>query len=202
MSQAKKGNWKGGKDMTLDISKTGIDLYYSKIDTIKHKGKEYLLYKNNQLKDKDNYILGSFKTSLIDTKAGKEEWSELIVEFGITFSKGIKSKKFGQLYNVDGVGVKTTNAGFSKMMYKYFCKKMGITILGDSEQYFGARKLWSRLSKELDVIVHIIDIKTDSIIEENVVLHHGNYNHDFDERLWSHSKNKDNIRSLLVDIIE
>lgn len=186
--------------MTKDISKTVVDLYYSKVDTINHKGKEYLLYKNNQLKGKDNYILGYFETTPIDTKLGKEDWTEFIVEFGITFSKGTKSKIFGDLYNVDGVGVKTKGIGFSKLMYKYFAKEKGITILGDSEQYFGARKLWSRLSKELDVVVDLYNTNADFVIEENVVLHHGNYNNDFDERLWSFSKDKNNIRSILKDI--
>jgi hypothetical protein len=199
-AQVKKGNWKGGKDMVLDISKTGIDLYYKKIDTIKFKGKEHILYLNTEVKDKENYILGYFETETIQTKVGPEEYSTFMVQFGITFSKYKNTKTYATVHNVDGVGVKTTNAGYSKFMYKYFVKNKGYTIIGDNEQYFGARKLWSRLSKELDVIVDIYDLKSDSIIESNVVLHHGNYNNDFDERLWSYSKNKDNIRSILIDI--
>lgn len=86
-------------------------------------------------------------------------------------------------------------------MYKYFVKELKFTILGDAEQYFGARKLWASLSKELDVIVDIYDVKEDKIIHPNVVLHHGNYNNDFDARLWSYSKSKHNVRSILKDII-
>lgn len=78
---------------------------------------------------------------------------------------------------------------------------MKFNIIGDSEQYFGARRLWAKLSKEVDVIVDIYDLKSDSIIEENVILHHGYYNSDFDKRLWSFSKDKHFVGSILKDIL-
>ena len=101
---------------------------------------------------------------------------------------------------MDGVGTTLKRAGISTYMYKYFVKKLKYTIIGDTEQYFGARRLWSRLSKEIDVIVDIYDFKNDKVLEKNVILHHGNYNNDFDEKLWSYSKDKHFTRSILKDI--
>jgi len=200
-AQAKKNDWKDASNMLGSISKTVIGLQYKKIDTVSVKGKTYELLLNTKDKQHLYYILGAFVSKSIETKAGKELEERFEIEFGITFSKANKSKTYGQLYNVDGVGVKQQGKGFSKIMYKYFTKKLKYTILGDSEQYFGARKLWARLSKELDVQVDLYNVKTDEVIEKNVILHHGNYNNDFDEKLWSFSKSKIHIRSILIDLI-
>ena len=86
-------------------------------------------------------------------------------------------------------------------MYKYFVKEKNYTIVGDSEQYYGARMLWAKLSKNLDLKVDIYNIKKNELLFTDVILHHGKYDSDFDERLWSYSKDKHNIRSILIDIL-
>lgn len=199
-AQAKKGNWKGSSNMLGEVTKFVIDKYYTKIDKITISNDEYILYKNDQHKNKDNYILGQFNTKNIETKLGIESKIVFDIFFGITFTKLKNTKTYGIVYNVDGVAVTNYGKGLSSFMYKYFVKEMNLTIIGDSEQYFGARKLWSLLSKELDLIVDIYDIKNDKIIEEDVILYHGDYNNNFDTRLWSFSKSKHNIRSILKDI--
>lgn len=198
-AQAKKGNWAGGVNMTPSYGEFAISTF-NKIDDLKIGGNDYELY----LTDDDAlfFILGKFKEEVENTKLGKNKIKKFHVIFGITFSKYKKSKIYGDLYNVDGVGTKSKKTGLSTFMYKYFVKNMGFTILGDSEQYFGARKLWTKLSKELDVTVDLYDLKNDAILEKNVILHHGNYNNDFDKRLWSFSKDKHYIRSILVDLKE
>lgn len=103
---------------------------------------------------------------------------------------------------VKGVDVKETSHGdgIATSFYKFLVKELKYTILASEEQYFGARKLWTRLSKALDVTVDIIDIKNNHIMEKSVILHHGNYDHDFDERVWSYTLEKKNIRLILTDI--
>lgn len=94
---------------------------------------------------------------------------------------------------------KYRGAGLSSSLYKLFIKK-GINLIGDSEQFFGARKLWAKLSKEHDVFVDIIDIKDGSYIEKNSIINHGELDGDFDKRVWTRDDSKWNIRLLLKDI--
>jgi hypothetical protein len=44
-------------------------------------------------------------------------------------------------------------------MYKFLIQTQGYNIIGDTETYFGARRLWSSLSKDTDIVVDIIDTK-------------------------------------------
>lgn len=196
--QAKKGDWVGSVEMLNHISELVINIQYKNIDKIKFKNVEYTLLENNDIKY--NYILGNYENIEVDTKQGIVSKKVFQPVFAITFQHFKTSKIYGKLYNVSGVGVLYKGSGLSTFMYKYFIKKMKYTILGDSEQYFGARKLWSVLSKEVDVQVDLYNIQTDNIIEENVTLYHGDYNNEFDKRLWSYSKEKHYIRSILKDI--
>lgn len=88
----------------------------------------------------------------------------------------------------------------SKNLYKYFVKNLKLIILGDSEQYFGARRLWTRLSKEFDIIVDIVDVDKGEYVEKNTTIHHGDLDGEFDKRIWSRAEDKLHIRTLLRDI--
>jgi hypothetical protein len=87
-------------------------------------------------------------------------------------------------------------------MYKYIVNHLGYTIIGDREQYFGARRLWARLSQSLDINVDLVDLSSKKIIDKNVTLHHGKYDEDYDEKLWSFEEDisKEHIRSILTTI--
>lgn len=91
-------------------------------------------------------------------------------------------------------------AGLATNLYKLWVAK-GINLIGDEQQYFGARKLWSKLSKESDIIVDIIDISSAKYVEKNTVIHHGELDGDFDKRVWTTDDSKWNIRLLLRDIL-
>lgn len=67
--------------------------------------------------------------------------------------------------------------------------------------YYGARLLWTKLSKNIDLKVDIYDIKKNELLFHDVILHHGKYDSDFDSRLWSYSKDKHNIRSILTELL-
>jgi len=86
-------------------------------------------------------------------------------------------------------------------MYKYFIKNQGYTIISDTHQYFGARKVWSKLSKQSDILVDIIDTNENIVIKEDVILHHGNHDKEFDKEIWSYDGDKEHIRLVLKDIL-
>lgn len=113
-----------------------------------------------------------------------------------------KQHGYAKCKQVLGVDVKSSNRGdgFATSVYKYFVQEEKFSLLGDKEQYFGARKLWTRLSKELDVKVDIIDIENKKILEKDVILHHGSDDWDFDKRVWSYTPEKKNIRCILTKI--
>ena len=104
--------------------------------------------------------------------------------------------------NVDLIQVINTQQGkgIAKQLYRFFVKKLKYNLLGDLEQFFGARKLWASLSKDTDIVVDIVDFKNKKIIEKSVVLHHGSYDADFDDRIWSYSNDKSHLRLILKDI--
>lgn len=88
-----------------------------------------------------------------------------------------------KLMNVDGVKVKETSqgSGIALMTYKSIIKKQNIIIIGDEVQFFGARRLWSKLSREVDVRVDIIDLYSEKVL----ILKHDTDDWDFDKRVWS-----------------
>lgn len=164
-----------------------------------HKGKIVSSMKNSyeiyKFSNTNDYIAGNF------VNLDEEE-----VKFKVVFSIELSKRNFmkiNNLMNVDRVEVKDSlrGDGIASEMYKFLVKKEKYTILGDEIQYFGARKLWKRLSKNIDVIVDIIDISKDIIIEQNVTLHHGSEDWDFDTRVWDYTNSKKDIRLILRDII-
>jgi hypothetical protein len=200
-AQAKKGDWKGGIEFIRNFSSFTIYSDYKFEHDIKIKDLGTLkLYKH---KTNNAYVAGIFIETTDLTKEGKKTETTFKGVFSISFEE-IKLKDFSNCVVVKGVSVTDDEtyqkSGISTTMYKFFVKNKKLTIVGDGEQYFGARKLWSKLSNSIDVKVDIYDIQKQELIFSDVILHHGHYNSDFDERLWSYSKSKLNLRSILTDI--
>jgi hypothetical protein len=154
------------------------------------------LYKHNSA---NAWILGEMKS------IEGEEKMRFAITFRIDFSnrKNI-GHKFGlkKLYNVDEVGVTKSRRGdgLSTNMYRYFVKNQGYNIIGDEQQFFGARKLWSKLSKQTDITVDIIDLLNEKVLETDTVIHHGDLDEEFDKRVWSYGIDKKHLRLILKDI--
>lgn len=106
---------------------------------------------------------------------------------------------YTNVYEVEGVMAEEyfRKKGIATTIYKYLVNQLQYTLLGSDEQYFGARRLWARLSNEPDVIVDIIDNKKRKIVDKNVALYHGKQDHEYDNRLWSYGPDKVNLRSIL-----
>lgn len=201
MSTAGKGNWIPDNDTIGSYSKRIINLSYKKIDNIKIKDKLFELYKlKSESKIKHYFILGSF--------INEEENGEIVERFDCVMEmelKDIKTKipEINNVKVVESVIVKETSRGYgiSTTIYKYLVKELKYLIIGDSIQYFGARMLWKKLSKDKDVVVDLIDLKQKRILEKDVTLYHGDKDWEFDKRLWSYKTGKEHIRPILKDIL-
>lgn len=207
-SIAMKGDWNDGLNSLSSMGIMGMKKWNKLLDITKELpklseySKEFSLY---QMRNSLIFKLGYWVIELKKTKLGIEKYPAFVSVFKISLTryKHVENKlKYKKLVNVDSVAVNKDyqHKGISTFIYKYLVNTLNYTILGDKYQYFGARKLWARLSKELDVKVDLIDIKTKTKIKENVILYHGNYDKDFDKALWSYNNNKENIRSVLTGI--
>ena len=140
---------------------------------------------------------------LISTEDGEEIFDRvLFLEMENAKNIGYKVQ-ISNLYRAKMVGVKENLRGYSiaKNIYKFLVKTQGYNIIGDVEQFFGARKLWKSLSNDTDVVVDIIDINAQDYIERNVTLHHGTDDWDFDKRIWDYEDSLKHIRLVLKDIL-
>ena len=202
---AMKGDWKEGIDKISGTSETVTNLKWVKLGDI-HIPELNKSFEFRQLRNSLEFMLGYWRVKEIKTKAGIEKVNifESVFQIGLSRYKSVEKKLgYKRLINVNGVAVLKgySGKGISTIIYKYLVNELEYNILGDEQQYFGARKLWSRLSKELDVEVDLIDIKEKKVIESNIILHHGQYDEDFDKRLWSYEDDKQNIRSVLRRIL-
>lgn len=165
--------------------------------TKKDKIGRYELWKH---RSSNSWILGEY----IETNEPDKPRFNIVFSIDFSNKKNIGYKlNYKKLYNVDEVGVdkKYRGDGIATNMYKYFIKVQGYSIISDTHQYFGARKVWSRLSKELDILVDIIDTKNNILVKEDVILHHGNQDEEFDREIWSYDGDKQHIRLILKDIL-
>lgn len=196
MSIAGYGDWTPSKEMVGTKSALVVKKYWKECGEIIAL-KSGLKYKVLRLKNE--FIAGNFITTSTD-----DELFEVVFKITLTEQTIIsRSFKIKPLMNVDGVFVTDTvrGDGIAISMYKFLVKEEKLNILGDEIQYFGARKLWARLSKVSDVKVDIIDISKEEFIEKDVVLHHGSEDWDFDNRVWSYTVQKKDVRLILRDFI-
>lgn len=194
MSIAGYGDWTPSKEMIVTLSKFILNKKWTFLSKIKIKTLEYSLYKQ-----KDEYIMGNMITSTtgeeqfeIDLKIKLSEHKSIAIDLGI----------HKRLMNVDGVQVIESSQGFglATAMYEYLVKHENMIILGDEIQYFGARRLWAKLSTRLDLTVDIVDISKGIYLEKDVIIKHGLEDWEYDERVWDYSTKKKDIRLILKEI--
>ena len=153
---------------------------YTFIDNIK----DFELFKINKTEDKNyqhDYILGYYQDNIFK-KIAK-----------------IYFNKIDEFYEVDTIYVSPDmrKDGIASELYTYFVKELNYKILGSDMQRFGARRLWSRLSKMEDLIVDIIDVKNNKVLVADTEIYHGLEDKDFDSRVWSYEAGKKDIRLIL-----
>lgn len=194
MAIAGKGDWKPNEDMVEYKSANVVKLKWKLIDKFTSKNGIELELRTLH----DEYIAGRFILN------GVDEEFEILLHMNMSEDKETASefKISKRLMNVDGVKVKETSqgSGIALMTYKSIIKKQNIIIIGDEVQFFGARRLWSKLSREVDIRVDIIDLYSEKVLEKDVILKHGTDDWDFDKRVWSYDYDKKYIRLILKEI--
>lgn len=195
------GDWDPKRDRVASKSIRSLKCDFEKIDTIILKETSFDLYKH---KTKDWFLLGKMSEPKLITDEFDKSF-EVIFKIEFNRREDVESsfKQYKNVVNVDGVMTREDMRGMyiGRFMYRYFVKTLKYTILGDEIQYHKARLLWVRLSKLDTVKVDIIDIETDKVLERDVILHHGEADYEFDERIWDYSDIKKYIRLVLTDVL-
>lgn len=195
MSIAGYGDWEPSKEMIGTMSAFIVKKQWKRLSEVKTKlGDKYTVYRL-----KDSYIVGEFKTTTT-----QDEIFEVYLRIDLREHKStaIDLNIHKRLMNVDGVKVNEDmyGLGLATAIYTFLVKQENIVILSDETMYFGARRLWSRLSKRIDTVVDIVDISKGVYLEKDVIIHHGLEDWEYDERVWDYTASKKDIRLVLKEI--
>lgn len=178
MAKAIKGDYvilAGLRQLSIDEMKE-----YNFIDYLGN----YKIYKKIKSKDahcQHDYIIGYHETNVFKKVA--KIYFDKVKEY-----YEVNTIYISENYRRDGLATK---------LYTYFATKQNFIILGSDMQRFGARRLWSKLSRTPGLTVDIIDFSDGSIIEEGVEIYHGCSDEEFDKRIWSYNNDKKHIRLVL-----
>ena len=213
MAIAQKGNLKDYGNFISTYKEGSVNEYMMLIDNnikIEKLSKYKLeLYKiNNRKLNQPDYLLGFWTQEEIETKLGIEYKVVFQSIFAIQVSKHKDFLNYKNIINIDGVftaeDIEFRRKGISTFMYQYLVNTLKYTILGDLEQFFGARKLWVGLSKIKSMQVDVIDLNKNKMIIEDAILVHGEKDEEFDRRIWdsesSESYISKNYRCILTKI--
>ena len=191
MAIAQQGNLKDYGEFLTTYKKSAVNDFMTyigdvKISTLSFYKLELFQIKNRKLNQPD-FLLGYWTIEEVDTKVGIEQKDVFRAIWAVQISKR-ELKGYKNVINIDGVftdeDISFARKGISTYMYQYLVNEMHYTILGDMEQYFGARKLWVGLSKIHSMQVDVIDISTNDVIIKDAILVHGEKDEEFDKRLW------------------
>ena len=214
MAIAQKGNLKDYGEFLTTYKRGSVDDYMTlvdksiKIDKLSNYKLELYQIKNRKTNQPD-YLLGFWTTEDVDTKVGIEKKEVFQAIWAIQVAKReITLKQYKNVINIDGVftteDIQFRRKGISTFMYQYLVNKLHFTILGDLEQFFGARKLWTGLSKIKSMQVDVIDLSKNTVVIDNAILVHGEKDEEFDKRIWNTEESDSyiakNFRCILTKI--
>lgn len=211
MSIAVQGDWNPGikGDELKYLSKFMANSQWGEIVATKEFNREEFQIRKHR--NKNSFVVGRFEEILSDLKDTKYETKfRKIAHIDLQRAKRLEKalsrlgNNYGKIVNVNGIFIDEDYRGFSVAtdIYKWLVNDLGFTVMGDSKQYFGARRLWARLSNTTGFVVDLINIKDEVIIKKDVILKHGETEEEFDKRLWSISPDlsKYNVRPILRKI--
>jgi GNAT superfamily N-acetyltransferase len=75
--------------------------------------------------------------------------------------------------------------------------KLGYLVMCDDLQYYGARKIWARLSVSDDFAVDVVDRVEEKLVVAGVELYQGDSDEDFTEDFWSYYHDKTDLLFVL-----
>ena len=193
MSIARYGEWNtklAYTDITMGVMKNN----YTYTGSVTTTDGQLELY---QLNNSYEFVVGFFAEEMDKNyKAIKDKFK---VSGEISLERIPNFEHYTNILSVKTVKVVDNQYGRGIASGIYECLlDAGYTLMGGEEQYYGARKLWKMFSNATDYQVDIVDIKTNTILETDVQLHHGTEDYDFDHRVWAYTPEKKNIRLILT----
>lgn len=164
------------------IAKTGVIVLYE----FKHSRSGEKLFVV-QLKDAKDYIclarevIEEQKTSAGEVYRTKERY-QLIIAMLLKYTTKYRGLNYGPFRIVKGVETKSNERkkGYGIEFYKSLVKGLKWTLMGDAEQYAGARELWVSLSTHPEFFVDIVDLSNGKLIHKDTKLSDA-----LDSRIWT-----------------
>lgn len=198
---ARPGEWNFDASNLGILSRFFYDKDWSVMDRLQVGGRDLEIIRH---KNANQWRVGNIETRVLP-KTGETHTAFHSVFFILLRNvKNVAHRlHYHRLYQVETVGVHedARGVGIAKTMYRYLVKTHGYLLIGDREQYFGARRLWASLSRDTDISVDLVDLANDAVIGTEVVLHQGRYDADFDQAVWSYGREREHIRMVLRDVI-
>jgi hypothetical protein len=185
---ARYGNF--GVDLVVSsTSETVVNIQWKHCIDLTVKGKKFELRK---LESGRVYIIGYWET--IDSEYVFTWIAEIKLRDEHICSKNYKA------VDLVRVAEEYRGVGISTKLYELLVTHEKLNLISDVEQYFGARKLWSKLSRDPKLIVDVIDTKACVTAFHDVKIEHGPLDWNFDERIWSYNDDKSHLRMILKHI--
>lgn len=162
---------------------------HTKLTSFNIPGKDVAAYESHD--DGDIYIADTTNDQL--RIVGKQELIHIGTLMGYNNVYSIKSIELLPDYRKQGISMR---------LYYFLVHNLNYVLVSGNKQYYGARLLWTKLSKIPDLSVDVINIKTQQFIARNINLEHGRNETEFDKKYWTRntSINNDeykNIRFIL-----
>jgi hypothetical protein len=193
MSIARYGEWNtqlAYSDITMGVMKSK----YTFVGTVNTTDSVMERY---QLNNSYEFVVGFFAEDI--DKNYKTIKDKFKVSGEISLEKMPNFEHYSNILSVKAVKVVDNQYGRGIASGSYMSLiDAGYTLMGGEEQYYGARKLWKMFSNLEEYQVDIVDIATNTILETNVKLHHGEEDYDFDQRVWAYTPEKKDIRLILT----
>lgn len=194
---ARHGDWDYDPANIAEFSKAVADTQWRKVDTITFDGNP-LVY--DILRHR---VENAWRVARLVTKA-QQRTNEPYQVYDLVFFINFRRESsighrfnYPRLYRSYAAGAAPTliGSGIAKTMLRFFLEKQRYTIICDYEQYLGARRLWSSLSREPDFTVDVINVATDALVKSHALIQHGSDDADIDPELWSFNA-KDQQKNL------
>lgn len=205
--QYMKDDWEAGSQMLSSIAKLGIEKNWTFVKNFEFDGKNYELRK---LKVAFNitFVLGywGIEVDNIPKKQGHEDKKErFIVVFKILLSEKSRIGKFFNVLNLYQIHAVALNKELQykkigQTIYRFLINELNFSLLSDKKQYFGERKLWGNISKDLNLILDVVNLDKWEFVEQNIILIHGDLDKEYNKSYYSENTEKKNIRFILKKI--
>jgi len=174
-------NWK--KVSLFKVGDTTLELHQLKTKT----PKEY------------HFIVGYMK--MIPEDDPEKERFAIFGDMDMELTKThILNKDYYEIYGVT-VAKEYKGLGIAGQLYRFLLKDLKITIMSDSMQLFGMRKLWADPWQIPDLIVDVVDKDKGKVIIKDAVIVQGNTEPFHDNNSYSRSEAKQKMRFILKEII-